>query len=314
MPSKQELSPKNFFLQIGIIVGLYVSTISFLSFIFDLINTAFPTNNLYGYVGGYSSGMRIAISSIIVFFPLFIWLSKMYRSSLTQNELTEGKLRKWLLYFTLFITGIAMATDVVILLNAFLGGDEITTSFILKIISVLIVCGAIFFFYLKDIKGYWNENIRGAKIFTYVVSTIVVISIIGGFLYIGSPTTQRKISQDSQRINDLSSIQWQVVNFYQAKGKLPQTLNETKDPISGSVIPLDPETKTSYEYKTTGALSFELCSNFSSESTQNQDSNAYQAYPDSTLENWKHSVGRTCFDRTIDPQRYPQVSNTKVVQ
>ncbi len=314
MPPKTELSPKNFFLQIGIIVGLYVSTISFLSFIFDLINTAFPASNLYSYVGGYSSGMRIAISAIIVFFPLFIWLSKMYRKSITENELTEGKLRKWLLYFTLFITGIAMATDVVILLNAFLGGNDITTSFILKIVSVFIVCGAIFFFYLKDIKGYWNENIKGSKIFTYAVSVIVAISIIGGFLYIGSPTTQRKISQDSQRINDLSSIQWQIVNFYQAKGKLPQTLDETKDPISGSIIPLDPETKTSYEYKTTGALSFELCSNFSSESAQNQNLNTYPAYPDSTLENWKHSVGRTCFNRTIDPQRYPQINSAKVTQ
>ncbi|MFA6464012.1 MAG: DUF5671 domain-containing protein [Candidatus Paceibacterota bacterium] len=313
MPPKQNLSPKSFFIQIGIIATLYASALSFLTFVFNLLDKVFPDNALY-MTDSYSYSMRYAISFLIVVFPLFIFLSHIYRKDSAQATDKEKNLRKWLLYFTLFITGVALAIDVIVLLNSFLSGMDITLRFILKVLSVIVVCASIFIFYLKDIKGKWEQNEKGVKIFTYAVSSVILISIVTGFIYIGSPTQNRKINTDSQRVNDLSSIQWQVVNFYQAKGKLPQTLDETKDPISGSVIPLDPETKTPYEYKTTGALSFELCSVFSSESTQNQTGKIYPAYPDSTLENWKHGIGRTCFNRTIDPQRYPQINNTKTIQ
>ncbi len=300
-------APKNFFLQLGIIATLYISTISFLSFIFDLINAAFPQNNPYSYYPEdlYSGGMRLAISSLIVIFPLFIWLSRIYRkNSISMSG--ENKVRKWLLFLTLFLTGAAVATDLIVLINTFLNGEDITASFILKVLAVFVVCSAIFVFYLKDISGYWNANQKKATIFGYVVSAIVALSIIGGFFYIGSPTTVRNQSQDATRQSDLSTIQWQIVDFYQQKGRLPGTLDEVKDPISGNTIPVDPNTGAAYEYQKTGALTFSLCATFATDSSSKFSS---PIVPQGSLnENWNHSAGHTCFARTIDPERYPVYS------
>lgn len=301
---------KNFFLQIGIIAALYISTISFLSFIFSLINTAFPQGSSYRYsYDGYSDQMRFAISALIVVFPLYIWLSRIYRKSVEGNPSAENKIRKWLLYLTLFLTGITIVTDLVILINSFLGGEEITTGFLLKVLSVLVVSLAIFYFYLKDIKGYWDSNQKQVKNIAYIVSALVLISIVGGFFYIGSPAEQRKRNQDVQRVNDLTSIQWQVVNYYQSKAKLPATLEDLNDPISGFIVPPGPGGEV-YEYKVKAPLVFEICATFETESTAKDELNSMKTtqgmYPENIYNaNWSHKAERTCFERPIDPEKYP---------
>jgi len=309
---------KNFFLQTGIMVALYISTISFLTFIFNLINTAFPSGaNGYGYnyTDGYSSSMRFSISALIVFFPIFIWLSRIYRKNGGVGGMpAENKIRKWLLYLTLFLTGLAMAIDLVILINNFLSGSDITTSFILKVLAVFIVSAKIFYFYLKDIQGYWDANQEKAKIVAYAVSGVLALFVIGGFFYIGSPSNQRKVNSDAQRINDLSSIQYEVVNFYQQKGVLPQNLDELKDPISGNFIPNDPKTSATYDYSVKAPLTFELCATFETESGVSPQNNALSApkslYYKGQTDNWNHAIGKTCFERPIDPLRYPVYSKT----
>ena len=99
---------------------------------------------------------------------------------------------------------------------------------------------------------------------------------------------------------------YQKINYWQQKGSLPENLESLKDPISGYSLPLDPESKAPYEYKKTGAMSFELCAEFNKESTK--DSMSRMAYIEpvgKTPENWQHSAGRNCFSRTIDPELYP---------
>lgn len=306
-------APKNFFLQLGIIVTLYASAISFITFIFALIDKVYPDplNNGF-YYNDFNSGMRYSISVLIVMFPLYIWISRLYRKFEMENpEIRESKLRKWLLYFTLFIAGITIAGDLIVLINTFLGGKDVAISFFLKVLAVFIVSSAIFFFYLKDIKGYWYEHVKGAKIAAGVTSLIVLASVIGGIIVIGSPATQRQLSYDQTRAQDLMNIQWQIVSFYQAKSKIPETLAETTDPISGQIIPLDPETKTPYEYKKTGELSFELCATFS----QNTPEEMSLTVPrDTYMDNWTHTAGRQCFIRNIDPDRYPPFKEPRLVR
>ncbi|OGG63332.1 hypothetical protein A3D66_02630, partial [Candidatus Kaiserbacteria bacterium RIFCSPHIGHO2_02_FULL_50_9] len=119
-------------------------------------------------------------------------------------------------------------------------------------------------------------------------------------------------------VSDLQSIQWQVVSYWQQKERLPATLEELQDPISGFVIPRDPKSGTSYEYRATGLLSFELCATFAKEG---QGMNYYVpriAVPAVSIEggkampeqdSWQHKEGRECFERTIDPDRYPPFKN-----
>lgn len=307
-------APKNFFLQVGIIVSLYASIISFLTFLFNLIDRTFPVNAVgspYYVYEGYGSAMRFAISTLIVTFPLFIWLSRIYRKSVVADQsLKESKIRKWLLYFTLFLAGLTIAIDLIVLINSFLQGEDITTAFILKILSVLLVALAVFHFYLKDIKGYWEANPAKATQVAWILSAVVLIVVVGGLFIIGTPTNLQKISRDMDRVSALQDIQWQIVSFYQSKGRLPNTLSELTDPISGYVVPVDPSNGASFVFVPGANFAFKLCAVFETVSNAKEDPSQFKegmtAYlSDVYMANWTHQVGETCFDRTIDPERYP---------
>lgn len=305
--TKPKLSPRDFFLQLGVMATLYVFAIGFLVFIFNLVDSAFPVYQAYaGSYDPYSSGMRAAISSIIVSFPLFLWLLRIYGNILkSEPEKKELGMRKWIIYFTLFVTGVAIAIDFIVLINRFLGGADFTTAFILKVLAIILVAGAIFYACLRDIKGYWDVNPKSANIFMYVVSTVVALSLVGGFIVIGSPATARKLGYDNTRIYSLQDIQSQIVYFYQRKALLPQTLNEIVDPISGVQIPKDPVTGQAFEYSIKGDLSFELCATFDLPSQGSQNVIAPGMKDVGVDSNWKHEAGHTCFTRNIDKELYP---------
>jgi len=143
------------------------------------------------------------------------------------------------------------------------------------------------------------------KILAIIVSLVVFASVFAAFLTIGSPTKQRKLNFDSDRVNDLQTIQSQIVNYWQQKNTLPANLGELTDSISGFTAPKDPENNTDYEYFVKSNLSFQLCANFNLPSLSNQKA-IPQIYPSS--DNWDHTAGRACFDRTIDPELYKSVS------
>lgn len=300
--------PKNFFLQVGIIATLYASIISFLTFIFGLIDNLLPRAGAYYY--DYSnSGVRYAISVLIVMFPLFIWLSRIYRKAVAQNsELQDSKLRKWLLYFTLFLAGLAIAIDIIVLINTFLSGENFALPFILKVLAVLLVAGGVFYFYLKDIKGAWDANPKGAKTSAVIVSVVVLASVIGGIILIGSPSKQRDFTNDNQRVMDLENTQSQIIYFYQDKGVLPKTIEETADPLLGGVLMRDPETAEVYKYEVIAPLKFKICATFKTDSkamTQKAPMVDYPMFYGN--QNFEHGIGETCFERTIDKDRLPVI-------
>ena len=69
-----------------------------------------------------------------------------------------------------------------------------------------------------------------------------------------------------------------------------------------------------------GALSFELCANFSLDTRLIQEkampsfAPATPARDFSFNDNWEHGTGRKCFSRTIDPELYPPFEKTKPVR
>ncbi len=139
------------------------------------------------------------------------------------------------------------------------------------------------------------------------VRSLISVSraIVSGFLIVGSPTKQRNLRFDGERASDLQNIQYQIVTYWQQKQKLPTSLTEIVNPISGNYVPTDPENKTSYGYTIKGDKSFELCATFTLK-MQDTSSMTYPAYPDNAQNhNWTHNAGRTCFARTIDVQIYP---------
>jgi len=300
-------SPKDFFLHLATMVALYVSSISLLALLFQMINISFPDRLDY-YVDPYSAGIRWAIACLIIIFPLYIlftWLlNKEYARIPEKRDLG---IRKWLVFLTLFVAGIAIITDLVVLINTFLGG-EITVRFILKVVSVLVVTGIIFGYYIYDLR----KVIEASKLRTFaiVISLLVLVSIIFGFVIMGSPTTQRLKRFDDRKVSDLQTIQWQAINYWQLKQKLPANLDDLSDPLSNFVVPTDPQTSKPYTYQVVSPLKFKLCADFNAPNKNLRGmSEPYYPKPMGVGENetWQHEKGNICFDRTIDPELYPPV-------
>ena len=298
---KPRLSPKDFFLYVGLVVTLLVSSVSLLNLVFESINSIFPDRLDY-YADPYSGAIRIAIASLFIIFPIYIFISWLIKkdAKMFPEKLSLG-VRKWLIYLTLFIAGAAVIIDLIVLINTFLGG-EITTRFILKVLSVIVIAGGVFSYYFYDLKD------RSEKMFKWWVvatSAVVALSLVLGFYVMGSPLTQRLKRMDAERINSLTQVQWQIINYWQKKGELPKDINELNDPISGFIIPIDPETGMPYQYEAVDNQVFKLCANFSLESVGNSTTPAKLPYISPESENWSHKAGKNCFERKIDQELYP---------
>src|SRR3990167_2238199 len=276
--TKIKTTPKDFFVFIGAMAVLYASAVSLINLLFEIINASFPDALHFSY-DNFSSGMRWSIASLIIVFPVYIFLSRFINKDLAANFLKKNLgVRKWLTYLTLFIAGVTIITDLILLINTFLGG-EITARFAFKILAVLIVAGTVFAYYLYDLKRDAGQKSSKIKLLVWAVSFAVLVSIIGGFFIMGSPFTLRMKRFDERRGNDLQNIQYQIVNFYKRKGNLPNSLNELKDPIAGFILPRDPNPASFvgynpgvYGYIKVSDLSFKLCANFSLASDRQIDS------------------------------------------
>jgi hypothetical protein len=63
-----------------------------------------------------------------------------------------------------------------------------------------------------------------------------------------------------------------------------------------------------------GKYAFQLCATFTKETPEGVAIENFSqpqpvgAYKNGFEENWKHTAGKVCFDRTIDPELYPPYS------
>lgn len=309
--TKPKVGPRDFFLWLGAMATLYASVISILTLYFQYIDRLFPDPLAY-WVDPYSGAIRFAIATLIVVTPLYIYLTRKLNADIRANpEKRDLWVRRWIIYLTLFVGGLTIAIDAVMLINAFLGG-ELTARFVLKSGAVFVVVAGFFWYYLSDLKGKWETQVQFAHYLGYGVGAVVLASIVAGFFIIGSPTEQRLYRFDEQKVVDLQGIQWQLVNYYQTKGALPDVVELLNDPLTGYTVPADPETGVVYRYERTSDASFKLCATFNTESRPGQ----YGALRpmsepelvkggDELQGTFSHGVGEVCFDRTIDPERYP---------
>ncbi|MCH8889010.1 hypothetical protein IID26_01110 [Patescibacteria group bacterium] len=301
--TKVKMTPKDFFLYVGVMITLYISAVSLLVLWFQYINLLFPST-LNSFVDPFSGAIRSSMAALIIVFPLFIYLSRYVNREIRRDSRkSDLGIRRWLIYLTLFIGGATVAIDLIVLVNTFLGGD-LTTRFILKVLSIFVVIGGGFSYYFYDLKGRWAGNPKAARSVSIAVALVVFISIVGGFFITGSPASQRELRIDRERVSDLQNIQWQIVDHWQSKEVLPKTLTDLEDSITGYVAPNDPETREAYTYRVTGARSFALCAEFNLESSGKSESLRYPQFSTEGT-SWAHSEGETCFERTIDPDRFP---------
>lgn len=330
---KPKLNIGFFFLCLGLLITLITSVVSLLNLIFSTLDKQFPDvlNSTYQY--GYSTydyeGIRGALATLIIFFPVFFIISFFWRKYIKKGiGHIDEIIRKWLVYLLLFLSAIVVAIDLVILVKYFVSG-EITERFVYKIIATFVVAVLIGkSYYISEI---WHGSEKWKKIFSKIYTIFSVLLVIGAIIYsfciMGSPAKQRLLRLDDKRITDLQAIQYQVINYWQQKEQLPADLKTLVNPLSGFSLPVDPEFEKGkvYEYNITDKTKriFELCATFSLPmpkgwvESQNYRgiitpmpakdvSVSYPVVPNGGVnDSWDHPVGRTCFERTIDKDFYP---------
>lgn len=313
---KPKTTPKDFFLWAGAMLALYVGVFNFIALLWNYVNYAFPDPLAYSsfYVDPYQSGISWEMASLIVLVPLFLMLMYFIHRDIKRDPTRrEVWVRRWALYLTLFVAGVTVAVDLIYVLYAFLNGSDITAHFLLKALIVLLVAAAGFMHFIADLWGYWEQFPERNRRVAWGVGILVALSILAGFLIVGTPSQARAYRFDAQRVSDLQQIQSDILSYWQRTGKMPQNLSALNDPLSNTTVPQDPQTAAPYTYGLMGATSFQLCAVFGSDS-RGIPAQASYAVPSPagggyspTDDNWQHGAGKECFLRTIDPALYPPV-------
>lgn len=293
---KNRTGPRDFFLNLLSIVALYITATSFGALVFQYINVFIPDAldaTRYG-VDPYSA-IRFPIAALFVLFPVYVWSAKFLRKEYAKHpEKGDVGIRKWLVYFTLFVAAVVIIGDLVSIVFTFLDG-EITARFVAKAFAVFLIAGSVFYYYISSLRDFKDKLF---KPFTNVVIALVVVAVFSSFFVIGSPAQQRDRRFDNNRVSDLQYIQSEIIVFWQNKEVLPSTLSELESDIRGVRLPNDPETGKQYSYKVLGTETFELCATFGTDSDidASQIRSPYPYYQ----ADWSHGVGEFCFERIID--------------
>lgn len=312
---KPKTTPKDFFLWAGAMVAFYWSVIAYILLVFKYIEYALPNALQYYPANPYDSGISHYMASIIVLLPVYLLLMHLIRSDIARDpSRSDIWVRRWAIILTLFVAGATITIDLITLLTTFLNGEALTTAFLLKVLVVFLVAGAVFLHFISDLRGYWTANPERRRYVVIGVAVLALVTIIAGFFIVGSPRDARLARFDAQKVTDLQSLDGQIKYYWQATQKLPASLTEMNASLPYPIQTVDLETGQPYEYAVTGPLSYKLCANFNREGGQQPYyGHDVRMMPSiagkpGVYDNWEHGAGTVCFDRTIDPSFYPPLT------
>ena len=309
---KPKTTAGDFLLNMGAIIALYTIVSSLLGLIFIVVEKAYPKiTNEYNYY--YSQSISWPVSILIVLFPIFIAIMWFLEKSYNQDpEKRNLSVHKWLTYITLFVGGAVLIVDLITVLYYFIDGQELTTSFLLKVFSVLVITLIVFLYYIADARNTLTPSKK--KIWLGVSTFVIVASIIWGFSILGSPRTQQLLKYDKQKVNDLQALNNQITNYYSSKGALPNTFEEIYNENYYNQKKVDSQTQKPYEYQKTSETTYDLCAEFNKKSDDKNAINSRLYYVDyyGGFNMWAHPAGRYCFKETVNPRNkypYPNSAN-----
>ena len=277
---------------------------AFGSLLFRLIERWFPDPVAMQTIYNVRSAATWQMASIVVAFPIFLFVMRLIlREAQDRPEHLESSVRKWLTYIALLLTAGSMICDLIWFLDYFLGG-ELTIRFVLKCLTVMLICGGIFSYYLGSLHWDRNANMNRVKrrsvYFAASAAAAVVLVFCFGVAATGTPSVQRQLQADSKRVQDLHAIASAMYGWHartrwdRTSETLPKTLSQLvgKGIMSWQIS--DPETRVPYTYTVKSGTVYELCAAFSSEEPQDESRRT---------QFWHHGQGQTCF--TLDASSPP---------
>ncbi len=294
-------TPQQFALQLGSLISLYLSLSFLLVLLFGLISLLFPdAAEQYYAVESVSSSVRIGIAMVVVFFPTYLILTRLVnRMRRRENNNQYLSLTKWLIYLSLLVGVLTLLVDLVVVLNYFLEGD-LTTRFIFKAVSVLVVIGAAVHYYILDARGFWTKNEDKSIMYAIGASIIVVVAVVYGFTSIATPSQVREQKLDAKQISDLQMIQSKIEEYMgMSSSTLPTTLTAAYGEFP---VPTAPEARPDYIYELTDR-GFKLCATFATD--MQNELNFGIPMPDKSRpvlneNDWQYKAGNFCFERIVN--------------
>ncbi|MFA6466575.1 MAG: DUF5671 domain-containing protein [Patescibacteria group bacterium] len=300
------------FLYLLSLVALVFMSISVGIIVFQIINKEI-IDIINNYAASYNDGaMKFAISAIIVAAPIYYFTSRqIYKNLFAGNLDKDAGVRKWLTYFIMLISVVVMIGFLIATINSFLDGD-LTTKFILKTLTALIISGTVFSFYFYDIR---REEVQAKKdkvisLYAWISLVVVVVVFIFSWFNVDSPQETRKIKIDSEITNDLNQIHWAIRDYYTLNNSLPENIQILASDTEKRMITMDninnPSTGKVYEYTIIAADEYKICTDFLNSNLDNKDNNSYAYYGSDLI---LHDAGYECFSRkvlsTIDSKLEP---------
>jgi Domain of unknown function (DUF5671) len=275
---------------------------SAIALFFQYFNRALPDASQAQYF--YSStasldGVRWGLAILVVTFPIFWFVTRKLVSEIRLvPERSRSPIRRWLTYITLLVTALMIVGDLSTLIYYFLDG-EISTRFLLKVITLFALSGMTFLYFLFTLRFPEPSprlgSVQVTKIMEFLSWFVVLAAIVWGAVLIGTPQTQRALRFDDLRIQHFKSIA-QELSSYVYEGKAydtaakptraaPATLQELASNAAYQKLDLqDPLTKVPYMYSVSSPTKVSLCGTFALVRDQQYD----------IL--WNHPAGEHCFE------------------
>jgi len=292
-PQQKNNSAYYAFLYIISLITLGWLAISSGIIIFQLINKYIP-DAISGYRNCYdSSAIRFAIASIIVASPIYYISTWKINKHLRAGELQkESNIRKWLSYLIILVSSVVIIGSLIAVIFGFLEG-ELTSRFLLKIVTMLVISGTVLSYYFYDIK---REIITGEKdkvlkiyfIFSLIVSIAILILAM---FFVESPFNARNKKIDDKTVQNMSQTKNSIDTFVSNSDRLPNTLEELKN--SRYYYPKS-ETIENIDYKIISKEKYKLCADFK---TSSEDDDCRSFYYN---EQWQHKKGYQCIEKTVN--------------
>lgn len=151
---KPYLFAREAFVYLVLFSTLYVSAFNLGSLIFQFIDRGFPDPAVDPVLALEASreAIRWAISLLVAAFPVFVFVSWTNERALRRDPIRRlSKVRRWLTYLTLFVAASILIGDVTSIVYNLLGG-EVTTRFLLKVLTVAAIAGSVFGYFRRDLS------------------------------------------------------------------------------------------------------------------------------------------------------------------
>ena len=154
------LSAREAFIYLVLFSTLYVSAFSLGNLVFQLINRAFPDPSVDPAFALRMSrdAIRWSISLLVVTFPVFALVAWRNERALEADPNRRlSAVRRWLTYLTLFVAAAILVGDVTSVVYNVLSG-EITTRFLLKVLTVGVIAGGVFAYLVGGVRKEEGES------------------------------------------------------------------------------------------------------------------------------------------------------------